>query len=158
MHVASSRPRSVSSAILRAILTTVLSLAGLAAVRAQSPDILVGDAWARMAPNNRNGAVFMTIESRRTADASIVSASSPAARVVELHEMAMQGDVMRMRKVEQIAVPAGGRVELKPGGLHVMLIDLVKPLAAGETVSLTLKLADGTEIAVSAPVRVMGGH
>lgn len=159
MHVVASRLSSVPvPAAFRLVLSLLLAFTGLVAIRAETPDIVVSEAWARMAPNGRNGAVFMTIENRRPAGTAIVSAASPAARVVELHEMAMQGDVMRMRKIEKIALPASQPVKLQPGGLHVMLIGLVKPLEAGEHVALTLTLEDGTDIRVSATVRAMGGH
>jgi periplasmic copper chaperone A len=69
----------------------------------------------------------------------LVSAASPVAGVVEIHEMAMEGDVMRMRALTKgLELPPGRTVELKPGGYHIMLMDLKKALAAGETVPLTL--------------------
>lgn len=68
----------------------------------------------------------------------LVAGESPVAGVVEIHEMAMDGDVMRMRAIPGLALPAGRPVELKPGGYHVMLMDLKRPLAGGETVPLTL--------------------
>ncbi|WP_334155257.1 copper chaperone PCu(A)C [Tepidimonas sp.] len=68
----------------------------------------------------------------------LVAGESPVAGVVEIHEMAMDGDVMRMRAIPGLALPAGRPVELKPGGHHVMLMDLKRPLAGGETVPLTL--------------------
>ena len=68
----------------------------------------------------------------------LVAGESPVAGVVEIHEMAMDGDVMRMRAIAGLALPAGRPVELKPGGYHVMLMDLKRPLAGGETVPLTL--------------------
>ena len=80
------------------------------------------------------------------------------AGVVEIHEMAMDGNVMRMRAVPALELPAGKAVELKPGGYHVMLMDLKKPLAAGETVpiSLVIETAGKREtVEVKAPVRPM---
>ncbi len=68
----------------------------------------------------------------------LVAGESPVAGVVEIHEMAMDGDVMRMRAIAGLALPAGRPVELKPGGYHVKLMDLKRPLAGGETVPLTL--------------------
>ncbi|MCX7663158.1 MAG: copper chaperone PCu(A)C [Tepidimonas fonticaldi] len=68
----------------------------------------------------------------------LVAGESPVAGVVEIHEMAMDGDVMRMRAIPGLALPAGRPVELKPGGYHVMLMDLKRPIAGGETVPLTL--------------------
>jgi hypothetical protein len=98
---------------------------------------------------------------------SLVRAESPAAGVTEVHEMKMDGDVMKMRAVPSLALPAGKAVELKPGGYHVMLMDLKAPLAKGSTVPLTLvfKDAQGAESKVELQVPVSaqapgaaGGH
>lgn len=70
--------------------------------------------------------------------AKVVAASSPAAAVVEIHEMKMDGGVMKMRAVDALALPAGQAVALKPGSYHVMLMGLKAPISAGETVPLTL--------------------
>jgi copper(I)-binding protein len=68
----------------------------------------------------------------------LVAASSPVAGIVEIHEMSMDGTTMKMRAIPALELPAGKAVELKPGGYHVMLMDLKQPLKAGETVPLTL--------------------
>ncbi|MBC7608274.1 MAG: copper chaperone PCu(A)C, partial [Polaromonas sp.] len=68
--------------------------------------------------------------------------SSPAAGVAEVHEMKMEGDIMKMRAVPVLDLPAGKKVELKPGGYHVMLMDLKTPLAKGSTVPVTLLFKD----------------
>ena len=73
-----------------------------------------------------------------SAGGRLVAASSPAAGVVEIHEMTMDGNVMKMRAVPFVELPAGKPVDLKPGGYHVMLMDLKQPLKAGETVPVTL--------------------
>jgi copper(I)-binding protein len=83
-----------------------------------------------------------------------VSADSPAAGTVELHETtAGESGMMAMHPVERIDLPAGGRVSLEPGGLHVMLIDLVAELAVGDTIELTLTFEHAAPVAVSATVR-----
>jgi hypothetical protein len=79
---------------------------------------------------------------KSAADTALVSASSPVAGVVEIHEMKMDGGVMKMSAVKSLAVPAGKGVELKPGGYHVMLMDLKQPLKEGETVPVTLNFED----------------
>jgi copper(I)-binding protein len=84
---------------------------------------------------------------------ALVGARSPAARVVELHAHLMDGGLMRMRRVERVALPPGDAVRLGPGGLHLMLIGLEGPLAPGDRVPLTLEFEDGTEAEVTAPVR-----
>jgi copper(I)-binding protein len=96
-----------------------------------------------------------------------VGAASPAAGVTEVHEMKMEGDVMKMRAVTGLDLPAGQAVELKPGGYHVMLMDLKAPLAKGSTVpvTLTFKNAQGAEskLELQVPVQaqmpaMQGGH
>jgi copper(I)-binding protein len=100
---------------------------------------------------------FMKIENKGAAD-QLISASSPVAAEVQLHEMAMDGNVMKMRQVKDIAVPSGGEVELKPGGLHLMFMNIKAPLAAGETVPVKLKFAKAGEVEVKMPVNAMGQH
>jgi len=80
----------------------------------------------------------MKISSAR--GASLVGAESTAAGAVEVHEMSMDGNVMRMRAVPRLDLPAGKTVELKPGGYHMMLIDLKRPLKKGDSVPLRLKI------------------
>jgi copper(I)-binding protein len=97
----------------------------------------------------------MKIENKGAAD-QLISASSPASGEVQLHEMAMEGNVMKMRQVKELIVPAGGSVELKPGGLHLMLINIKAPLTAGETVPVKLKFAKAGEVEVKMLVNAMG--
>ncbi len=145
-----------------------LALAGgLSAGAALAQSVQVEGAWARatVAGQQASGA-FMTLSAPQ--GATLEGVSSPAAAVAELHEMAMQGDVMRMRPVATIALPAGQPVELKPGGLHVMLMGLKAPLVAGSTLPLTLRVRDAKGVQASVelhvPVRALnapaaaGGH
>ena len=103
--------------------------------------ISVADPWVRgtVAGQKATGA-FMQLKSAN--DASLVGAASPMAKIVEIHEMKMEGGVMKMSAVDKLALPAGKIVELKPGGYHVMLMDLTQPLKEGETVPLTLTVED----------------
>jgi len=84
-------------------------------------------------PGQQVAGGFMKIENKGAAD-QLLSASSPVAGEDQLHEMAMEGNVMKMRQVRDIALPAGGVVELKPGGLHLMFMNIKAPLSAGQTV------------------------
>jgi hypothetical protein len=106
--------------------------------------VAVSDAWVRptVAQQKATGA-FMQLTAQ--VPLKVVAASSPVAGVTEIHEMAMDRDVMRMRAVPALALPAGQTVALKPGGYHVMLMDLKAPVKAGDVVPLTLTLegADG---------------
>ena len=99
---------------------------------------------------------FMKIENKGAAD-QLLSASSPVAGEVQLHEMSMEGQVMKMRQVKDIAIPAGGAVELKPGSFHLMFLNIKAPLAAGETIPVKLKFAKAGELEVKFPVKAMGG-
>ena len=116
----------------------------------------VGDAWARSTVKGQTASVvYFTVTS--ATPARLVGASSPAAAVVQVHEMSMQGTTMKMRPVEALELPAGKPVELKPGGPHVMLMDLRQSLTSGDRVPLILRIEGPdrrvVEQAVSVDVR-----
>jgi copper(I)-binding protein len=141
--------------LVRGTLAVLVSLAA-GSLAAQT---IVKDAWVRgTVPQQKATGMFAQITS--STGGKLVSASSPAAGVVEIHEMVMDGSVMRMRAVPALDLPAGRTVELKPGGYHVMLMDLKQPLKDGDTVAVTLNIqgADGKaeSIEVKAPVRPLG--
>lgn len=127
--------------------------------------VAVKDAWVRatVAGQKATGAFMQLTDA---AGGRLVEARSGVAGVVELHEMSMEGSTMKMRAVPGIELPAGKTVELKPGGLHVMLMDLKQPLAAGDSVALTLivegkdKKRETIEVkaAVRAPTPPMTKH
>ena len=144
------------------ILVAMFAVAGIAlssAALAQSASvgpIKIENAYTRAtAPGQQVAGGFMKIENKGAAD-QLISASSPAAGEVQLHEMAMEGNVMKMRQLKDIPVPAGGAVELKPGGLHLMLMNIKAPLAAGETVPVKLKFAKAGEVEGKFPITAMG--
>jgi len=114
--------------------------------------------WSRATPPGAKvGAGFMQLRNAGAAD-RVVGASSPVAGRVEMHITVRDGDVMRMREVKSFEVPAGGSFELKPGGAHLMLVDLKRPLKKGEKVPLTLKLGKGGELNVDLTVEEMGAR
>ncbi len=123
-------------------------------------DITVSKAFVRATPGMvKNGAAFMTITGK-TAD-RLVKADTPAADHGELHTHIMDEGVMRMRQIPAIDVPAGASVDLKPGGLHVMLIDLKQGLKQGDTVPLTLTFESCGTVSLVLPVMgpgAMMGH
>lgn len=135
------------------------ALAAALAVTAANAEVTATEAWVRgtVATQMSTGA-YMKL--RSTEAAKVVAAASPAASVVEIHEMTLKDNVMRMRGVESLALPAGKTVELKPNGYHVMLMDLAKPLKAGEKVpiELTIESKDGkrAKLLVQAEVRALG--
>lgn len=139
-------------AFLTAALVTVS--AGTAFAGGVEDRILVEAPYVRlMPPSQPNTGAFMVLENRDDKDHKLVKAESPAAKVVELHEHVHDGGMMKMRPVKDIDIKARSKTALAPGGLHVMLIGLVKPLTEGETVSLTLTFEDGSNKRVSAPVK-----
>jgi copper(I)-binding protein len=93
------------------------------------------------------GGAYLKLDNKGTADRLLGGSTAAAARV-ELHTMNMDGDVMRMRQVDAIDVPVGQVVELKPGGLHIMLMGLKQPLKVGERLPLTLKFEKAGEVKV----------
>ena len=120
------------------LLTAALALS-CSTLYAQTVD--VKDAWVRSTVTGQKGTgAFMSITAKD--GAKLVGVSSPVAGVAEVHEMKMEGDIMKMRAVPVLDLPAGQMVQLKPGGYHLMLMDLKKPLPKGSTVPLTLRLQD----------------
>lgn len=114
--------------------------------------VKVEGAWARpTVPGQQAGGGYLSITS--VAADRIVGGSTPAAQRFELHTMAMKGDVMEMRQLDGIDLPAGKKVELKPGGLHVMFMGLKEPLKVGSKVPVTLKLEKGGELKVEFDVQ-----
>ncbi len=135
------------------LLTATLLFAVAAPALAQ---VHVKDPWVRATvPQQKTSGAFMQLSS--SSDVRLVAAHTPVAGIVELHEMKMEGDVMKMSAVSGIDIPAGQSVELKPGGYHIMLMDLKRQLKEGESVPITL-VVEGKDkkrhtVHVKAPVR-----
>ena len=121
----------------------------------------VSGAWTSpTVPGQTVGAAYMRLRSEQ--DASLVKIETDASSAAEIHQMTTVNDVMRMRRLDQVALPAGQLVELSPGGRHVMLVDLRHPLKIGDSVriTLTLRLRDGSTAreTVNAPVVRKAAH
>ena len=117
------------------------------------------DAWVRgTVPAQKVTGAFVTLAS--TKEAKLVAVSTPAAKSAEIHASEEKGGIMQMHAVEAIALPAGKRVELKPGGFHIMLVGLTRALSAGDQVALTFTIEDRqgrrTRLEVRAEVRPLG--
>lgn len=145
-------------------LRSLVAAAALLAATAHA-QVTVKNAWVRATvPQQKATGAFMQLQSVQ--DTRLVSASSPLTPNVEVHEMAMQDNVMKMRQVPAVELPAGKTVELKPGGYHIMFMNLTQPVKSGDTVPLTLTFEgkDGKRetVEVQAPVRPLnssaGGH
>ena len=121
-------------------------------------EVTVKDAWVRgTVPAQTTTGAFMTITS--TADAKLVAVASPAAKMVEIHESMMHGATAQMHEVQAVVLPAGKPVSLKPGGHHVMLMGVSRPLKPGDTVPLTLTIEEKgrrATLEVKAAVRPIG--
>jgi copper(I)-binding protein len=143
----------------RSILPGALLLVGAGrTVRAQPAAPLSIEApWTRAAAQGGQGAGYLTIRNGG-ADDRLLSATSPAATRLELHTVQRDGEVVRMREVDAILVPARGAVTLRPGGLHLMLIGLTRPLAAGETVPVTLRFERAGEVQATLAVQAAGAR
>ena len=115
--------------------------------------------WSRATPpGSKIGVGFLQLRNAGPAAVRVVEASSPVAGRVEMHVTMREGDVMKMRQVQSFEVPPGGTFELKPGGAHLMLVDLKRPLAKGERVALTLELEKGGALQVELRVAEMGAR
>src|SRR3954471_19007870 len=114
----------------RVLIAAALVLATMSAVRAE---VTVTDAWIRgTVPGQRATGAFMQL--RSSGDASLVAVATPAAKAAEIHTMVQDNGVMRMRAIAALPLPAGKTVEMGPGGYHVMLLDIAKPMKEGEIV------------------------
>jgi periplasmic copper chaperone A len=109
--------------------------------------------WARpTVPGQHTGGAFLLVSNPGTSADRLLGGRTPAAERVEMHTMRMEGEVMRMRELAAVDVPARGRVEFKPGALHLMLTGLKAPLKAGDKVPLVLRFEKAGEIEVSLQV------
>jgi len=137
---------------LSALLAVALvALCGQA--QAAPAAVKAADAWCRAAPAGAlSGACYLTLTAG--ADDKVTGIASPAAARVEIHDMDMTGGIMRMRKVDSLALPKGQAVALSPGGQHVMLFSPVRgALVKGAQVVLTIRFAKAPALSVTAPVR-----
>jgi periplasmic copper chaperone A len=145
--------RSIAFAVLAAAIVSAAAIAQDYQVKSMQ----VSNPFARATPPGAKVAgAFMTIKNQGTQTDRLISASSPVAGLVEIHEMTMDGGMMKMRAIKGIEVKPGTTAELKPGGYHVMLEDLKQPLKQGEKfpVKLTFEKAGAVEVMVN--VEAMG--
>ena len=148
---------------MRATLAA-MSLAAVVFASAPAPaeDAAVGAlrieaAWARATAGGvRTGAVFVTVRNTGDAGDRLIAARTEAAARAELHTHVRDGEVMRMRRIAAVEVPAGGTAKLAPGGGHVMLMGLEAPLVEGETLSLTLVFEGAGAIDLEVPILAPG--
>lgn len=141
----------LKSALLAALVSGVAGLA-------HAGDIALEKPWSRAAPSGAPvGAGYVVLKNTGATPDKLISATAPdVAGKVEIHEMAMDNGVMKMRPVNGLEIPAGKSVELKPGGYHIMFMQLKKPLVAGETIKGTLTFEKAGAVPVEYKVEAMG--
>lgn len=137
-------------------LAATLALAAAGAV-AQAPSLTVTGAWSRATPPGTTvGAAYLVVDNRAKRSDRLLSVSSPRAKKVEVHATVHDVDAVRMKRVDPLHVGAGERLELAPGGTHLMLMGLDAPLREGEQVPLVLRFEVAGEIRVRARVFAPG--
>lgn len=144
---------------MRKLFVNVAAAATVACLASQASagGVTVSNAWARATPSGSAiGAVFMDFKAAADQSDKLLSASSAVAGRVELHTHVKDGDVMRMRRVDSIELPAGESHALRPGGDHVMLFDLKQPLAEGDALELALTFEKAGTVDVVAAIGPVG--
>jgi len=133
----------------------IVLIAGHAIAACSGGSMTVTEAWARPSMGmDRAGAAYLVIRNDTGKNDALIGASSSASARAELHETSTASDGMTgMAPVSEIPVAAGGSATLEPGGFHIMLIDLVEPLVAGQTIDITLTFRGAGEVTVTAEVR-----
>jgi len=130
------------------------SMAPTGSMEPMAPGLYVRDAWTRESPMvDLAGAAYLVIHNDTDDDDALIGASSPVAEVVEIHQSSMDDEgVMSMSRVDEIPIPAHGDAVLEPGGYHIMLINLLKPLTAGMDVEITLEFLNAGSQTITAAV------
>ena len=140
-----------------------LALAGNSAARAGTPPVApvpvsVSDAWVRAnAPGLDVTAAYLKIRNSSRRSVQLVGISTPAAAMASMHITVIERGVSSMREVPMVKIAAGEVVQFEPGGMHVMLMGLVKPLRPGTRIRLRLELASGAHLDLDVPVRTLAG-
>jgi periplasmic copper chaperone A len=123
-------------------------------VSAASRELEADDGWSRAtAPGQTVAAGYLELRNSTQRADALIAASTPAAASVELHTASLQNGIMRMRRLDRLALPAGRTVTLAPGGHHLMLIGLRQRLVPGQSISVTLQFASGRSITTRLAVR-----
>ena len=151
---------------MRKLATQVIGLAviaGLFAAPARAEDVKAGDlvisqAWTRATPNGAKiGGGYLTIENKGSAPDKLIGVSGDIAGKIEVHEMAMNNGVMKMRPLDKgLSIEPGKTVKLAPGGYHLMIMDLKSPLKQGDHVPLTLEFEKAGKVQVTLDVQAVG--
>jgi periplasmic copper chaperone A len=144
--------------LLALLSAVIVSSAAFAGADVKHGNLTIGHPWARATPGAvKNSAAFFTVENKGAAD-KLVGVTGDVAREIQIHTMITEAGVMKMREVKSLDVPANGKLELKPGGLHIMLIGLKDGLKDGTKFPLTLKFEKAGEVKVTVTAEKPGAH
>lgn len=139
------------------LLIAALHTGPLQAAETRVGDMVVAEPWARASAGaGRTGAVYLTLHNKGGRGDRLMGVSTPVAKRAALHGHRMQGDMMRMYRAGPLALPAGGTVALRPGGLHVMLMGLTRRLEKGATFAMTLSFEKAGTVEVRVPIHGLG--
>lgn len=134
---------------MRTMIVTIMVSAGLYAGA-----IEITNAYVReVPPTMTNSAAYMTLANETDRDVAVIDGASDASKVVELHTHDNVNGMMQMKRVPRIVIPAKGETQLKPGGLHLMLIGLKKPLKQGDNVAVSIQFDNNESVTINAPVK-----
>jgi periplasmic copper chaperone A len=139
-----------------AALTAALALLACASAGGAPLALSAENAWIRTTPGSDVAAAYLTLRNTGTTPVVIVAVSSPRGGEAMIHETTLANGQYTMRAHPQLRIEPGRTVQLAPGGLHIMLHGLARPLLPGEEVPLLLRLEDGGTVSVSARVRALG--
>ncbi len=144
--------------LLLVAATAALTSLAHAGADVKQANITIGHPWARATPGAvKNSAAFMTLSSKDSAD-KLIGISGDIAREIQIHTMITEAGVMKMREIKSLDIPANGKTELKPGGLHIMLIGLKEGLKEGTKFPLKLKFEKAGEVTVNITAEKAGAH
>ncbi len=120
------------------------------------PDIQIQNPWIReVPPVSKMSALFMRIVNKGDTEDVLLGVKTNASKFAEIHMMEMEGQMMKMRKLDFLKLPPKAIVELRPGGIHIMLIELIKPLKEGQKVKVELDFKKSGKIIIQAPVKAL---
>jgi copper(I)-binding protein len=134
-------------------LVAVVCAAVAIACAGESHAIVIEEAWGRPAGEGANGVAYFTISNPDSVPMHLDSVRTTAARLAELHETVLTGGIARMTPLTGLDIPAGGRVQMEPGGAHVMLVELTAPASIGDSLAIQLYFANGTSVSSFVKVR-----